>query len=91
MTGKAPAMSSQLIGEMLGRVWERTSPIPDEKVPAASFAIVRVAEQENGWMVPRNAERQRRIETIHRGPRLLDASAEPPARARSRELLPARL
>jgi hypothetical protein len=30
---------------------------------------VRLVEQENGWAVPSKAEHQRRIETIHPGPR----------------------
>jgi hypothetical protein len=71
-TGDAPRMSAKLQNGWLARVWEKDarSPWPSIAGRQSGLAIVRVVEQENGWTVPRNAERQRRIETIHPGPRL---------------------
>lgn len=69
-TGDAPKMSASLDNGMLARVWEKVARFrPSIEAPNPGLAIIRVVEQENGWMVPRNAERQRRIETIHPGPR----------------------
>ncbi len=71
-TGDAPKMTKGLDNGMLARVWEKDAGTTTANASAADSSglpIVRVVEQENGWTVPRNAERQRRIETIHPGPR----------------------
>ncbi len=66
-TGDAPKMASRLEGGMLARVWDKNRHL-ESAGTSAGLAIVRVVEQEHGWTVPRNAERQRKIETIHPGP-----------------------
>jgi hypothetical protein len=72
-TGNAPDMHSQVAGGLLARVWESSS-ASIRSDPAlssdAGVAIVRVVGKENGWTVPRNAERRKRLETIHPGPKL---------------------
>jgi hypothetical protein len=73
-TGERPEMTEKSAEGMLARVWEwdSKSPRSDALVDSVStnLSIIRVMEQDNGWVIPRNAERQRRIETIHPGPRL---------------------
>jgi tetratricopeptide (TPR) repeat protein len=72
-TGDAPKMTARLDNGMLARLWEKSAGPQSAGVASSThsgLAIVRVVEQENGWMVPRDAERRRRIETIHPGPRL---------------------
>ena len=64
-TGETPPMTARVRDGKLERTWEAEAEGP----PAAGLGIVRVVEQENGWSVPANAERKRRIETIHPGPR----------------------
>jgi len=72
-TGAAPRMTSRVRQGMLERVWEKAtaSPADDaaQEVPSEGSAIIRLVEQENGWTVPSKAEHQKRIETIHPGPR----------------------
>ncbi len=76
-TGGAPAMSAKVVNGMLQRMW--SSDDADEaqsaltNTPREGLPIVRVVEQENGWSVPSSAEHQRRIETIHPGPRPQDS------------------
>ena len=76
-TGDAPRVSSTIRGGVLARVWQKDATAEDSP-PAATFsgplAIVRIVEQDNGWAAPSNAEHQRRIETIHRGPRFVDSA-----------------
>jgi hypothetical protein len=72
VTGQPPVMSSRIEDGMLARVWEIDSVDPDSTA-TTSLGIVRVVDQENGWSVPRSAERRKRIETSHHGPRYLDA------------------
>jgi hypothetical protein len=72
-TGDAPRMAARIHEGMLARVWQKDALLPVQ-VASKATAIVRVVEQENGWSIPSNAEHQRRIETIHRGPRLEDSS-----------------
>jgi hypothetical protein len=66
-TGETPAMTERVREGMLERVWEAEAEAEGSSV--AGLAIVRVVEQDNGWSVPASAERKRRIETIHPGPR----------------------
>lgn len=76
-TGEAPHMTAYIRDGMLARVWQKDTSAPAGWTPATlskPLAIVRVVEQENGWTVPSKAEHQRRIETIHPGPRLEDSS-----------------
>ncbi|MGB8888096.1 MAG: hypothetical protein WCC87_15295 [Candidatus Korobacteraceae bacterium] len=77
VTGDAPRVSSAVRGGMLARVWQKDATAGDSQ-PAAIFseplAIVRIVEQDNGWAVPSKAEHQRRIETIHRGPRFEESA-----------------
>ena len=80
-TGEAPRMAARIHDGMLARVWQKDALLPVQ-VASKATAIVRVVEQENGWSVPSNAEHQRRIDTIHRGPWLEDSSW----RARSLEV-----
>ena len=73
-TGAAPVMTSSVRNGMLERVWEKSA--PENQAPqagASGLAIVRVVEQDNGWSVPSQAEHQKRIETIHPGPRPEDS------------------
>ena len=75
-TEGAPAMSASVHGNMLQRVWTREQMPPAKGRTAASangLPIIRVVEEEHGWTVPSNAEHQRRIETIHPGPRPVDS------------------
>lgn len=72
-TGEAPRMAARIHDGMLARVWQKDALLPVQ-VASKATAIVRVVEQENGWSVPSNAEHQRRIDTIHRGPWLEDSS-----------------
>jgi hypothetical protein len=72
-TGEAPRMAVRIHDGMLARVWQKDALLPVQ-VASKATAIVRVVEQENGWSVPSNAEHQRRIDSIHRGPRLEDSS-----------------
>ena len=84
-TGDAPAMSVRTKDGMMARIWQKDVSFgPNAKNSA--LAIVRVVEQENGWSIPSNAEHQKRIETIHPGPRPEDASL-PMKGSRSRNLL----
>ena len=75
VTGKSPVMTEAVRNGMLERVWDDAA--PEVRLgavsPAGGLAIVRVVEQENGWSVPSGAEHQRRIETIHPGPRSEDS------------------
>ncbi|MGC2110875.1 MAG: hypothetical protein WA655_15245 [Candidatus Korobacteraceae bacterium] len=77
-TGQAPPMGASVHDGMLARVWQKDAELnPNDDAMAStgnSPAIVRIVEQENGWAVPSNAEHQRRIDTIHPGPRLEDSS-----------------
>jgi tetratricopeptide (TPR) repeat protein len=68
----APQMTSKISDGMLARIWENAS-----THTGSGFAIVRVVEHDNGWTTPRSAERRKRIETSHPGPRLLDAALGP--------------
>jgi hypothetical protein len=70
-TGNAPAMQSQVADGMLQRVWEWNNSV-------VGFAVVRVVDHENGWSVPRSAERRKKIDTTHPGPRPVDAKLEAP-------------
>jgi len=70
-TGQPPAMAASVRNGMLARIWEKSA--RDGSAADLGLAIVRVVEQENGWSVPSNAEHQRRIETIHPGPRPQDS------------------
>ena len=57
---------------MLQRVWDNESaqgPAAGPTPATAGSSIIRVVEEENGWATPSSAEHQRRIETIHPGPR----------------------
>ena len=76
-TGDAPAMTSTLRDGMLERMWDQR-PLPEKDDPSAArtdsgLAIIRVVEQENGWVEPSSAEHRHRIETIHPGPRPEDS------------------
>jgi len=73
----APRLVSQVKNNMLARTWERNEVSVTTgglTLHNQSLAIVRVVEQENGWTVPSDAERRRRIETIHPGPRFEESS-----------------
>ena len=73
----APRLVSQVKNSMLARTWERNEVSVTTgglTLHNQSLAIVRVVEQENGWTVPSDAERRRRIETIHPGPRFEESS-----------------
>jgi tetratricopeptide (TPR) repeat protein len=73
----APRLVSQVKNTMLARTWERNEVSVTTgglTLHNQSLAIVRVVEQENGWTVPSDAERRRRIETIHPGPRFQESS-----------------
>ena len=75
-TGGAPEMIATVRGNMLQRVWEEDRPNDAAKGSAQigkGLPIVRVVEQDNGWSMPSSAEHQRRIETIHPGPRPEDS------------------
>jgi tetratricopeptide (TPR) repeat protein len=76
-TGGAPAVAEKIVNGMLQRVWSNDGPDQKHSFPAGApqygLPIVRVVEQENGWSVPSSAEHQRRIETIHPGPRPEDS------------------
>ncbi len=74
-TGGTPTMSETVAGGMLQRIWstDGSPATPETTVQDSGLPIVRVVEQENGWAVPSNAEHQRRIETIHPGPRPQDS------------------
>jgi len=72
-TGSAPAMTTTAHNGMLERVWEKDAPDEGSGAAESGLAIVRVVEQENGWSVPSKAEHQKRIETIHPGPRPEDS------------------
>ncbi len=72
-TGAPPRIDATVRNGMLERVWEKNLSEDDPADALAGSGIVRVVEQENGWTVPSNAERQRRIETIHPGPRNEDS------------------
>ncbi len=77
-TGEAPRMTTHLSDGMLARMWQKDAALRtggEEPGPASDgLAVVRVVDEENGWSVPSNAEHQRRIDTIHRGPHLEDSS-----------------
>ncbi len=69
-TGNLPRMRAAVDDGVLARVWEVSSdPDAAPRATNASPAILRLVEQDKGWSTPSNAERQRRIETIHPGPR----------------------
>jgi hypothetical protein len=71
-TGGAPEMTATIREGMLQRVWDNEDQQTNPASPSQSKAgspIVRVVEEENGWATPSSAEHQRRIETIHPGPR----------------------
>jgi tetratricopeptide (TPR) repeat protein len=71
-TGGAPEMTATIRNGMLQRVWDNENQQTNAAGPAAANAgspIVRVVEEENGWATPSSAEHERRIETIHPGPR----------------------
>lgn len=77
-SGGAPAMTTAVVNGMLQRTWsgnylENTADHASSAVAQGAPPIVRVVEQENGWTVPSSAEHQRRIETIHPGPRPEDS------------------
>ena len=80
-TGGPPAMRAQVRNGMLERVWEKSAPAIESQIQSeldslgggVGLAIVRVVEQDNGWSVPSKAEHQKRIETIHPGPRPEDS------------------
>ncbi len=76
-TGGAPAMTARIVNGMLQRVWSSDnvgqSQSAEATAPRSGLPIVRVVEQENGWSEPSSAEHQRRIETIHPGPRPADS------------------
>jgi len=75
-TGDAPQAHTSERNGMLERVWEKQMPAEERSYSATlaiGQAIVRVVEQDHGWSVPSKAERQRRIETIHPGPRPEDS------------------
>jgi tetratricopeptide (TPR) repeat protein len=76
-SGDAPMMSSAVINGLLQRMWSQDESTGKGTASAVlSFSappIIRIVEQENGWTVPSNAEHQRRIETIHPGPRPEDS------------------
>jgi tetratricopeptide (TPR) repeat protein len=76
-SGDAPAMSSAVSSGFVQRMWSQDETAEAETesavLPFSAPPIVRVVEQENGWSVPSNAEHQRRIETIHPGPRAEDS------------------
>jgi len=75
-SGNAPRMSSTVINGLLQRMWSRDESTVNgaaSAVPSFAPPIIRIVEQENGWSVPSNAEHQRRIETIHPGPRPQDS------------------
>src|SRR6202012_2723731 len=89
VTGQTPRMTSHVHDGMLARVWQKETPShvfgPNAAVSSA-MAIVRVVEEENGWVEASSAEHQRRIETIHRGPRLQDSARRIPTGDRSARL-----
>jgi hypothetical protein len=69
-------MSEQVRGNTLERVWDKEKPGADlvsAIQPGGGRPIVRIVEEEHGWSQPSNAEHQRRIETIHPGPRPEDS------------------
>jgi tetratricopeptide (TPR) repeat protein len=71
-TGGAPEMTATIREGMLQRVWDNENQRTNATSPAQANAgspIVRVVEEENGWATPSSAEHQRRIDTIHPGPR----------------------
>lgn len=71
-TGGAPAMTAAVHEGMLRRIWDMEESQTNAAGPArpsTGSPIVRVVEEENGWATPSSAEHQRRIETIHPGPR----------------------
>lgn len=71
-TGGAPEMTAIIHEGMLQRVWDNENQQTNAASPMQANAgspIVRVVEEENGWATPSSAEHQRRIETIHPGPR----------------------
>jgi tetratricopeptide (TPR) repeat protein len=71
-TGGAPEMTTFVHEGMLQRVWDNEKPEIKTTKPGqlnAGSPIVRVVDEENGWATPSSAEHQRRIETIHPGPR----------------------
>jgi tetratricopeptide (TPR) repeat protein len=70
-TGGVPHMTATLRDGMVERVWEEEGSENNANPADASAGspIVRVVEEENGWATPSSAEHQRRIETIHPGPR----------------------
>ena len=72
-TGEAPSMTVRLRHGMVERMWEEAPAENTAGAFAASLAIVRVVEQENGWSEPSSAEHRHRIETIHPGPRPEDS------------------
>jgi tetratricopeptide (TPR) repeat protein len=75
-TGGVPAITAKVVNGMLQRMWSSDDAEEAESVASAprnGLPIVRVVEQENGWSVPSSAEHQRRIETIHPGPRPQDS------------------
>ncbi len=76
-SGGAPVMSATVENGMLRRMWSSDDADQAQSAPTGAaregLPIVRVVEQENGWSVPSSAEHQRRIETIHPGPRAQDS------------------
>ena len=80
-TGEAPRMQAHIHDGMLARVWQQDIFGQDTQAIATSskgLAIIRIVEEENGWTEPSKAEHQRRIETIHPGPRFQDSSVRIP-------------
>ena len=72
-TGEPPRGTTQVRDGMLERSWRKDVTPGTAASAVTGLAIIRVVEQENGWSVPRDAERRRRIETIHPGPRPQDS------------------
>jgi hypothetical protein len=72
-TGEPPRETTQVRDGMLERSWQKDVTPGTAASAVTGLAIIRVVEQENGWSVPRDAERRRRIETIHPGPRPQDS------------------
>lgn len=66
-TGESPALQSRVADGMVERMWEWKASDGEK------FAVIRVVDHENGWSVPRSAERRKKIETTRPGPRLVDA------------------
>ena len=73
-TGTVPRMRTSVRDGMLARTWQEDATAGVSSAnPGGGSAIIRVVDQEHGWAVPTKAEHQRRIETIHPGPRPEDS------------------